>query len=53
MGPLRAKVHFKDTAETDWYAEELLKYSDSLYELKLKSEHVPVIECKPREIEYI
>ena len=52
MGPLRAKVYFKDTAETDWYAEELLEYRDPLYELELKSEHVPIIECEPREIEY-
>ena len=37
MGSLRAKVYFKDTAETDWYAEELLEYCDPLYELELKS----------------
>ena len=53
MGPLRAKVYFKDTAETDWYAEELLEYRDPLYELELKSEHVPIIECEPNEIEYL
>ena len=52
MGPLRAKVYFKDTTQTDWYAEELLKYRDPLYESELKSEHVPIIECEPREIEY-
>ena len=52
MGPLRAKVYFKDTAKTDWYAEELLEYRDPLYKLKLKSEHVPIIECEPKEIEY-
>ena len=47
MCPLRAKVYFKDTAETDWYAEELLEYCDPLDELELKSEHVSIIECKP------
>jgi hypothetical protein len=52
MGPLRAKVYFKNTAETDWYADELLEYRDLLYELELKSEHVPIIECEPKEIKY-
>ena len=52
MGPLRAKVYFRDTAKTDWYAQELLEYRDPLYELELKSEHVPIIECKPKEIKY-
>ena len=52
MGPLRAKVYFTDTTEADWYAEELLEYRDSLYELEMKSEHVPVIECEPKELEY-
>ena len=52
MGPLRAKGYFKGTAETDWYAEELLEYRVPLYELELKSKHVPVIECEPGEIEH-
>ena len=52
MGPLRAKVYFTDTTASDWYAEELLEYRDPLYELEMKSEHVPVIECEPKEIEY-
>ena len=43
MGPLRAKVYFTDTADADWYAEELLEYRDPLYELKIKSENVLVI----------
>ena len=49
MGPLRAKVYFSDTTASDWYAEELLEYRDPLYELEMKSEHVAVNECEPKE----
>ena len=49
MGPLRAKVYFTDTTDADWYAEELLEYRNPLYELEMKSEHVPVIECEQKE----
>ena len=52
MGPLRAKVYFTDTADADWYAEELLEYGDPLYELEMKSDHVQVIKCEPKELEY-
>ena len=41
-----------DTTASVWYAEELLEYRDPLYELKIKSEHVPVIECEPKKLEY-
>jgi hypothetical protein len=52
MGLPYAKVYFTDTTKSDWCAEELLEYIDQLYELEMKSEHVLVMECKPKEIEY-
>jgi hypothetical protein len=48
MSPLRAKVYFKDTKESEWYAEELLELRDPLYELDLVSEHVPIIKMDPK-----
>jgi hypothetical protein len=52
MGPLRAKVYFKNTKESEWCAEELLEFRDLLYKLELVSEHVPIIEMEPKSIDY-